>query len=251
MRNVWTIARRELRLYFISPIAYIIGLLILLVTGIYFTLIVYLSSRSAYTYGYATPPGIDGILGVMVFLFLLSLPALTMRLMADEHRAGTLELLLTSPIKDYELVFGKWLGAFVFILMVIAITMIYPIVLNSLVTNGIDQGTVASSYLALILVAATFLSIGTAISSFFNNQFAAFFATIVVLFFFWWVIGWPAAIMQQAAGSEIFTYLSMSSHFYDSMMVGKITLGDIVYYLSLTGLGLFLGTVAVEIRRWQ
>lgn len=251
MRNIWTIARRELRLYFISPIAYIIGLLILLITGIYFTLLVYLSASSAYTYGYATPPAIDSIMTVMVFLFLLTLPALTMRLMADEHRAGTLELLLTSPVKDWELVIGKWFGSFVFILMIIAVTLIFPIVLNKLVTPGIDQGAMAANYLGIILVAAAFLSIGTAISSFFNNQFAAFFATIVVLFFFWWVIGWPAAVMQQTGGGEIFTYLSMSAHFYNSMLVGKVALSDLVYYLSLTALGLFLGTVAVEIRRWQ
>lgn len=251
MRNIWTIAKRELQLYFISPIAYIIGLLILLITGIYFTLLVYLSASSAYLYGYATPPGIDSIMTIMVFLFLLALPALTMRLMADEHRSGTLELLLTSPVKDWELVFGKWLGSFLFILMIIGITLIFPIVLNSLVTNGIDQGAMAANYLGIILVAASFLAIGTAISSFFNNQFAAFFATIVVLFFFWWVIGWPAAIMQQTGGGEIFTYLSMSTHFYNSLLAGKVALADLVYYLSLTALGLFFGTVAVEIRRWQ
>lgn len=249
MRNIWTIARRELRLYFISPIAYIIGLLILLVTGIYFTLVIYLSASSAYNYGYSTPPEISSIMNVLAFLFLLTLPALTMRLMADEHKSGTLELLLTSPVKDWELVIGKWVGSFVFILLIIAITLVYPIVLNKLVTPGIDQGAMAANYLGIILVAATFLAIGTAISSFFNNQFAAFFATIVVLFFFWWVIGWPAAVMQ--SGSEVFTYLSMSSHFYNSLLTGVVALSDLVYYLSLTALGLFLGTVAVEIRRWR
>jgi ABC-2 type transport system permease protein len=106
-----------------------------------------------------------------------------------------------------------------------------------------------ANYLGIILVAAVFLSIGTAISSFFNNQFAAFFATLAVLFFFWWVIGWPAAVMQ--GSGNIFTYLSLSSHFYDSLLRGTVALSDIVYYLSLTALGLFLGTVAVEIRRWK
>lgn len=250
MRNMWTIARRELNVYFISPIAYIIGILILLVTGIYFTLLIYLSASSAYSTGYATPPGINSLINILAFLFLLTLPALTMRLMADEHRSGTLELLLTSPVKDWELVIGKWLGSYLFILMIIAITLIYPIVLNKLVTPGIDQGALAANYLGIILVAAAFLSIGTAISSFFKNQFAAFFATIVVLFFFWWVIGWPAAVMQ-GGGGEVFTYLSMSSHLYDSMLNGVVALSDLVYYLSLTALGLFLGTIAVEIRRWQ
>ena len=171
-----------------------------------------------------------------------------MRLMAEEHRNGTLELLLTAPIHDWELVVGKWLGSFLFILCIIAVTLLYPIVLNKLVTPGIDQGLMLANYLGIILIAAVFLSIGTAISSFFNNQFAAFFATMAVMFFFWWVIGWPAAVMQ--GSGNIFTYLSLNSHF-NSMLSGTVALADIVYYLSLTALGLFLGTVAVEIRRWK
>jgi ABC-2 type transport system permease protein len=248
MRNIWTIARREIRLYFASPVAYIIGLLVLLISGIYFVLVVYLAGQSAYTTGSAPAPGPDLVIGLMVFLFLFAVPALSMRLMADEHRNGTLELLLTAPIHEWELVIGKWLGSFIFVLIIIAITFIYPIVLNSLVTPGIDQGLMMANYLAITLVVAAFLAIGTAISSFFNNQFAAFFATLATLFFLWIVIGWPSVVMQGSGG--IFDYLSMSKHFA-SMQSGIIALSDIVYYLSLTALGLFLGTVAVEVRRWK
>ena len=248
MRNVWTIARREIRLYFATPVAYIIGLLILLISGIYFVLVVYLAGQSAYTSGSASAPGPDLVVGLMVFLFLFAVPALSMRLMADEHRNGTLELLLTAPIHEWELVIGKWLGSFVFVLIIIAITFIYPIVLNSLVTPGIDQGLMMANYLALTLVAAAFLAIGTALSSFFNNQFAAFFATLATLFFLWIVIGWPSVVMQGSGG--VFDYLNMSKHF-SSMQSGVISLSDIVYYLSLTALGLFLGTVAIDIRRWK
>jgi ABC-2 type transport system permease protein len=248
MRNTWTIARREIRLYFASPVAYIIGLLILLITGIYFVLVIYLAGQSAFTTGSAAAPGPDLVVGLMIFLFLFAIPALSMRLMADEHRNGTLELLLTAPINEWELVIGKWLGSFVFVLIIIAVTLVYPIVLNGLVTPGIDQGLMMANYLALILAAAAFLAIGTALSSFFNNQFAAFFATLAVLFFLWVVIGWPSVVMQGSGG--VFDYLSMSKHF-SSMQSGTIALADIVYYLSLTALGLFLGTVAVEIRRWK
>jgi ABC-2 type transport system permease protein len=248
MRNVWTIARREIRLYFASPVAYIIGLLILLISGIYFVLVIYLANQSSYTYGNSPAPGPDMVIGLMVFLFLFAVPALSMRLMADEHRNGTLELLLTAPIHEWELVVGKWLGSFIFVLLIIMVTLIYPIVLNSLVTPGIDQGVMMANYLAITLVAAAFLALGTAFSSFFNNQFAAFFATLAMLFFLWMVIGWPAAVMK--GGGGIFTYLSMSQHF-STMQAGKVMLGDIVYYLSLTSLGLFLGTAAIEIRRWK
>jgi ABC-2 type transport system permease protein len=235
-------------MYFASPVAYIVGLLILLISGIYFVLVVYLAGKSAYTYGSSSAPGPDLVIGLMVFLFLFAVPALSMRLMADEHRNGTLELLLTAPIHEWELVIGKWLGSFLFVLMIIAVTFIYPLVLNTLVTPGIDQGMMMANYLAITLVAAAFLAIGTAISSFFNNQFAAFFATLAMLFFLWVVIGWPAVVMQ--GGGAIFDYLNMSKHFA-SMQSGVIALSDITYYLSLTALGLFLGTFAVEIRRWK
>jgi ABC-2 type transport system permease protein len=248
MRNIWTIARREIRLYFASPVAYIVGLLILLISGIYFVLVVYQAGQYALLTGYTTAPGPDLIIGLMVFLFLFAVPALSMRLMADEHRTGTLELLLTAPIHEWELIIGKWLGSFIFILIIIAITLIYPLALNRLVTPGIDQGLMLANYLAIILVAGAFLAIGTAISSFFNNQFAAFFATLATLFFLWIVIGWPSVVMK--GGGSIFDYLSMSKHF-SSMQSGVVALSDIVYYLSLTAFGLFLGTVAVEVRRWK
>jgi ABC-2 type transport system permease protein len=248
MRNIWTIAHREIRLYFASPVAYIVGLLILLITGIYFVLVIYLASSNAYYSGSTSAPGPDLIIGLMVFLFLFAVPALSMRLMAEEYRNGTLELLLTAPIHEWELIIGKWLGSFLFVLIIIAITLVYPIALNKLVTPGIDQGLMLANYLAITLVAAAFLAIGTAISSFFNNQFAAFFATLATLFFLWIVIGWPAVVMQGSGG--IFDYLSMSKHF-SSMQSGVIALSDIVYYLSLTALGLFLGTVSLEVRRWK
>jgi len=92
------------------------------------------------------------------------------------------------------------------------------------------------------------LAIGTAFSSFFNNQFAAFFATLAMLFFLWMVIGWPSVVM--GGNGKIFDFLSMSKHF-SSMQSGIVALSDIIYYLSLTALGLFLGTVAVETRRWK
>ena len=248
MRNVWVIARREIKLYFASPVAYVVGLLVFLICGIYFVLVIYQTNVYALQAGSATPPGPDLVVGLMVFLFLFAVPALSMRLMADEHRNGTLELLLTAPLREWELVIGKWLGSFLFVFLIIVISLIYPIVLNSMVTPGIDQGLMMANYLAITLVAAAFMAIGTALSSFFNNQFAAFFATTAVLFFLWVVIGWPSVVMQGSGG--IFDYLSMSKHFA-TMQSGIVALSDIVYYLSLTALGLLLGTVAVETRRWN
>jgi len=211
MRNIWTIARREIKLYFGSPIAYIVGLLIFLITGIYFVLTVYLAGQSAYTSGSATAPGPDLVVGLMVFLFLFAVPALSMRLMADEHRNGTLELLLTAPIHESELVIGKWLGSFLFVFLIILVTFIYPIVLNGLVTPGIDQGLMMANYLAITLVAASFWRS--------VPQFLASLITSSRHFLPHWPCysscGWSlvASCSDARHGQQYFTYLSMSNHF--------------------------------------
>jgi ABC-2 type transport system permease protein len=248
MRNIWTIARREYRHYFTSPIAYIAALLALLTVGIYFVVIIYYLTNQSYYNNSA--PGVDIIVGPLATVFLFATPALTMRLLADEQRMGTLELLLTTPIRDGELVVGKWLGAFLFMLTIIGITLVYPIVLNKLTSPGIDQGVLISAYIAIILLSAVFLAIGTAMSSFFTNQFAAFFATLAVLILFWWLIRLPTYIIQNDSINNIFNYLDLNGRF-NSMVGGTMSISDVIYPISLTALGLFLGSIAVEIRRWR
>jgi ABC-2 type transport system permease protein len=246
MRNIWTIARREYRHYFTSPIAYIAALLTLLLVGIIFVVnIYYLTSNSS-----SSVPGVEMIIGPLSVVFLFAAPALTMRLLADEQRMGTLELLLTTPIRDGELVLGKWLGAFLFMLSIIATTLVYTLVLNKLTVPGIDQGVMLSAYISIILLTAVYLAVGIAMSSFFSNQFAAFFATLAVLIILWWVISLPTYVIQNDTINNILRYLDINSHFY-SMMGGSISLSDIIFPVSLTALGLFLSTVAVEMRRWR
>lgn len=247
MQNIWTIARREYKVYFSSPLAYIVSLMILIVLGILFALnIISFSLNAAQAYGSA--PDIGMVTGPFVFMLVLSLPALTMRLIAEEHRMGTMELLLTAPLRDWELVVGKWLGSFLFMLTLIAFTLIFPIILNMMVTPGIDQGLMMSAYLGVILISAAFLGIGVGISAMFSNQFAAFFATLITFVVLWWMIGFPADVLP--AGAEVFRYLDMKTHFYNSLNMGVINLSDLVYFLSLTALGLFSGSLAIESRRW-
>lgn len=248
MRNIWTIARREYRQYFISPLAYVTALAILLVVGTYFSLYVYYVSQQS-LFGMAAPEA-NIVVGPMATIFLLGIPALTMRLLADEQRMGTMELLLTAPVRDAELVIGKWLGAFLFALTIIAITFIFPIILNALVDPGIDQGIMMSGYIGIILMVAALLALGTAVSALFSNQFAAFFVTLALMLFLWWVIGWPASVFQYGTAHDVFTHLNISKHFND-MTGGNITLAGIVYFLSLTIFGLLAGTTAVETRRWR
>jgi ABC-2 type transport system permease protein len=249
MQNIWTIARREYRHYFISPIAYVVALVVFLTIGIFFVINLYYASSQGLQTG-ASAPDISIVVGPLATVFLLTSPALTMRLLADEQRMGTMELLLTAPLRDWELVVGKWLGAVLFSLTLIAVTIIFPIVLNQLVTPGIDQGLMMAAYLAIILLAMTFLALGTAISAIFSNQFAAFFGTLILLLVFWYLVRLPTYVTQVTSISNFFTYLDLNGRF-NNLLTGQVALSDVVYPLSLTALGLFVASVVVEMRRWQ
>jgi ABC-2 type transport system permease protein len=179
---------------------------------------------------------------------LFVMPAITMRSIAEEMRMGTMELLLTAPVKDWELVVGKWLGAFLFMLSLLAVTWIFPIVLNFLVKPGIDQGILLSGYLGLVLMVASLVGVGVFISSLFNNQLVVFMVSLALVLVFWLVR--PSSSTTGGLGSQILSYLNFIDH-YLNFFQGTIDLSDIVYYLSLTSLALFLGTVSIEIRRWR
>jgi ABC-2 type transport system permease protein len=247
MRTIWTIAKKEYDQYFNSPLAYVVAFMLLFVVGIIFALNLYYYIQNAFQLAGQTPD-VSPITGAFVFMLVLSVPALTMRLVSDENRMGTMELLLTAPVRDSELIIGKWLGGFLFILSIVAITLIYPLILSRLV-QPFDWRVMLSSYLGLILVASAFLGLGVGISALFENQIAAFFATMSIFVFLWWLVGFPSGLLP--AYADVFNYLDMKSHFYDTLNIGVIQLGDIVYYISLTALGLFTGTAAVEMRRWR
>jgi ABC-2 type transport system permease protein len=243
MRNVLTIAGREYRLYFATPIAYIVAFIFLLVIGFLFYATVSAGAIQQFA------PGVDVVLGPMMTLLLFGVPALTMRLIADEQRTGTIELLLTAPVRDAELVVGKWLGGFLFLTTLVALTWVFPLALNALVDPGIDQGPLLTGYLGLLLVCAALVALGVAISAMFSNQIAAFFATLG-LFLVLWLISVP----NQATGgfgSNLLSYLDFSEHYYRTLFRGVIDLADVVYFLSVTALGLLIGTLVVELRRWR
>jgi len=141
------------------------------------------------------------------------------------------------------------LGSFLFVLTIIVVTLIFPLILHNLTTPGIDQQQMLSSYLGIILVAAAFLSIGVSISAMFSNQFAAFFLAMGVLVVLWFLIGIPSQLFF--SGGEFFSYVDMNARFYESLNRGIINLSDIIYFLSVIALGLFIGTLAIDIRRWR
>ncbi len=243
MRNIWTIATREFKLYFSSPAAYLVAAMLLVVMGIIFYTNVMGSILNQF------PPNTQVVIGPLVTLLLFATPAITMRLIAEEQRQGTLELLLTAPVRDYELIVGKWLGGFLFMLSILALTWLYPIFLNQMVDPGIDQGILVSGYLGVILFTGALVAIGVAVSSLFSNQIAVFFTTLGV-FLVLWLVSLPTQAMGPTGG-ELLRYLDFSEHFYSTFYQGVIDLSDIIYFLSLTSLALFLGTMSLESRRWR
>lgn len=248
MRNIWTIAKREYDHYFVSSIAYVVAVSLLTLVGGYFAVILLAANQQA-AQGFGFVPEISEINNLFAFILLIATPALTMRLLADETRTGTIELLLTAPVRDYELIIGKWLGSLLFIVSIIAVTLIYAFILNNQVSPGIDLKLLLSSYLGLILLAGSFLAIGVGISAVFSNQITAFISTLAIFIVLWWLIGIPANLLP--VGGEFFSYMVMNSHFGGAFNTGVINLSDLIYFISLIAIGLFTGTVAIEIRRWR
>lgn len=250
MRNVWIIAKREYQLYFSSPVAYMLAFFLFLVLGFFFASSIQIAaSMMGMQQGYV--PGVDITTQPLAVMMVLLTPALTTRLLAEERRLGTIELLMTAPLRDWELVVGKWLGAFLLLLTYLGISLIYPLILNQLVSPGVDQGPLLSGYLGLVLLAAATVAVGVFVSSLFSNQIAAFAATMGVVIFLWWIVGVLGQVAGQTGGAvELLTYLDFSGHFYDNLLRGVLDLRDVTYYLSVTALFLFLGTMSVEIRRW-
>ncbi|MGA9532118.1 MAG: ABC transporter permease [Anaerolineales bacterium] len=243
MKNVWVIASREFRQYFISPLAYAIAASVYLILGGIFFINIYFGMQS----NGVSPDG-RMVVGPLVTVLVFATPALTMRLLADEQRMGTLELLLTAPVRDWEVVVGKWLGSFGFLVALILVTWIYPIILNGMTDPGIDQGILVSVYLGLLLLAGAMLAIGVLISGLFENPLAAFFVTLATLLVLWILGGLASSggLMGQVAG-----YLNLVDHFFNNLYQGVISLADVVYYLTLIILALFLGSQVLQTRRWR
>lgn len=259
MRNALAVFHREVRSYFTSPIAYAVLAGFLLIAGYFFYAI--LSSFLQYTmratmqaqYYRMAPPAINvnmmmlrpffhNVAIVMVF----AVPLITMRLYAEEKKTGTIELLLTSPIRSLETMLGKYFAAMVLYSTLIAATLVYQIILFS--HGQPEVGQILTSYLGLILMGGAFIAIGVFVSALTENQIVAGFITIILLLFFW-VIGWAADFAGPVLGS-LLQYISLLTHF-DEFAKGVIDLKDILLYLSVIIFFLFLTQMSIESAKWR
>ncbi|MGH9397045.1 MAG: ABC transporter permease subunit [Terriglobia bacterium] len=249
MRNILSVAGKEVRAYFHSPIAYIVLAIYSVLCGFFFYSFVatYLVQVFRTMEMGGPPPNLnewiirpllEGILAV-VLLFLI--PLITMRLFAEEKRSGTIELLLTSPLTDSQIILGKFLGALVLYIVLIILTFIYIGVL--FMYGNPSALPLLANALGLLLYGAGLLALGMWISSFTKNQIIAG-AISLAVFLFLFVCNWVNAYSSGIVG-RVLTYISLTTHF-DNFAKGVIDLSDVVYYVSVIVIGIFLTSRSLE-----
>ena len=237
MRNALYIAAKELRSYFVSPVAYVIVALWLVASGFFFYASLTFTNEAT----------LRDVFGVTPVLLLLIAPALTMRLLAEESRTGTLELLLTAPVQDWSVVLGKFLGALGLYLAMTGLTLFYPLLLILFGGNP-DWGPIWSGYLGLVLLGMAFLSVGLFASALTSNQMVSAVIGFVILLILF-IIGQLA--QNVGAGiSDFLSRLSISDRF-DPFPRGLIDLADVIFYISFTAVVLFITVQVVEARRYR
>jgi ABC-2 type transport system permease protein len=238
MRNIWTITLRELKAFFVSPIAYVVSALFLVAMGYLFSLIL-INSREA---------SMRNLFNNMVFVLLMMAPALTMKLLADEQRMGTLELLLTAPVHDWQVVLGKFLGSLIlFVVMLLGPTLYYVLILQ--VFGPPDYGPILTGYLGFVLIGAAFLAIGVFASSLTQNQVIAFFVGLVSLLLLW-IADAAGGVFGTGPVSDALSYIAITRHFNDFFQ-GIVDTTNVVYALSVVAIFLFLATQVLQTRRWR
>jgi len=253
--RVWPIFKKEIRLYFASPVAYVVLTIFLLIAGYFFYSIfaffTLASMQSAMNPQMGRDLNVtDGVMrplfsNVSVILLLL-MPIITMRLFSEERKSGTIELLLTYPVRDGAVLAGKYLAALTLYAVMLALTVLYPGLVAYFAR--LELGPLLSGYLGLLLMGAMFLAIGVLASSLTENQIVAAISTFGVLLIFW-VIGWSA---ENAGGGfgRVLSHLSILEHF-DSFAKGAIDTRVVIYYLDFTALSLFLTLLSLQARRWN
>jgi ABC-2 type transport system permease protein len=241
--TILTIAGREIKRYFVSPMAYTVAAVLYLALGLLFYQVM--------SVGMVTRQVLpDGrmLLQTLTLLLLFITPAISMRLLAEEKGSGTIELLQTAPVRDAEVVIGKWLGAWIYMMAMLAVTLVYPVLLHRITFPGIDFGQLAAAYLGLFLMVGAMLAIGVCVSALFKHQLAAFITHLGILQVLW-VSG--EMVRQPGITADVLQYLNFVNHFYDNFFQGIVALQDVVYFVSLIVLALVLGTQILSWERWR
>jgi ABC-2 type transport system permease protein len=242
--RVATIARRDIMALFVSPAGWVVAALFVVLASAFGFVVPVLAGQAA---------TMDGVFGVITsFLLPILIPVITMRVFAEERSQGTLELLLTSSIHDWEVAAGKWLGAFTFYVLLLATTLVYVAVLGIYAPGHLgtlDLGLIGATYIGLLLVGAAATAIGVFTSCLTQSQVIAFFLALAVLLVTWYA-GSLLGLFTQPPVSRLFVYVGGFNRF-QSFSLGQVAVKDSVYFLSVAVAALFLTTRLIESRRWR
>ena len=244
MRNSWLVAKRELSAYFIQPLGYIFAVIALFFGGVFFMLGIQGGGPQG-----GAPADLGQVFGVFNFLAIFFLPALTMRLISEERQTNTIEVLMTLPIRDGEVVFGKFLAGIIYYISVVAVTVIFVAILSRY--GNPDYPVILTGYLGVILFGALLIATGVFASALSDSQITAWiigFAIALLLF----IIDFPVSFLPilPAWASTTLTELSSQAH-YQTLFRGLIEAKDIVYFVGLIAIFLFAATRVMESRRWR
>ena len=259
MKGIIAVYRREIGSYFVSPIAYIVVGLFLLICGFFFyqylTYFIRESVTAQMRSQMGAPPAMDvpglviqNFFGLVSTIVLFLLPMLTMGIYAEERKRGTMELLMTSPLTEFQIVFGKFLASLTLFLVMLAPTLIYQFIMAAYAEPGIPWRVLWSGYLGLVLLGAVLMALGAFISSLTESQIIAGVATFAV-FLLLWVLDFGARD-SGSTWSDIVGYLSILRH-YDDFSRGVIDTANVIFYVSLAGVGVFLTQRSLDSIRWR
>ena len=255
MKDTYRVLARELHGYFMSPLAYVITCVFLVINGfmfynllVHFNLQCFQYSRYPYMLEQLNLNNmvIRPLFHNMSVIMLLIIPAITMRLLAEERKIGTIELLFTYPIKKVEIVLGKFLGAFIMFGIMLSFTGLYPAIL--FVYAKPEIGPIFSGYLGLFLMGGSFIAVGVLFSAITENQVIAAVLTFGLLLFLW-LLSWSSTFISGAFG-QIIAYVSIIEHFGD-FAKGIIDTKDVIFYLTFIFVGLFLTQRYLQSLGWR
>jgi len=236
MNAALTIAKREIRTYFNSPIAYIVVTVFMLLAGYLFFGSLFIERQAE----------MRSYFNLMPLLLSFIVPAMAMRLIAEEKGSGSLEMLITMPVRDWQVVFGKFLGGMTLLATLVGLTLFYAVTV--MLVGPLDRGPAIGGYIGILLMGGSYMAIGVMASTFTRNQIVAFiigFAISFALFLFYRLVQFTPESVQ-----PIIAYLSIESHF-EAISRGVIDSRDVVYYLSVMVVSLVIATVSLESRKWK
>lgn len=236
MKNVWAIATRELGSYFFSPIGYLVAAVFVFGSGLLFWLILQSSHEAS----------LRQLIQNVHVIFLFVIPIISMRLLAEEQRTGTMELLMTNPVQEWEIVVGKFLGSALFVLCMLAATLLFPLFL--FVFGSPDAGPILTGYLGALLQGSAFLAIGLWVSSLTDSQVVAAIVTFILLLALW--LSDSIGTASGGVFGQLVSYTSLITRI-QGFSQGVVDSKDLIFYLTVIAGGIILSALSVQSRRYR